>query len=220
MFDFQRMIQWLRATNPGYLGIAALILLAFIIVAVSPAKAEGIAKKKAPAAAQPLVPALPAGAKSWTGCGVGVGANWTAGLVDYPGPVNMGAESSSISGRILCDMQIQGFVFGGFVDYGRFFGDLKTIGVEADLSVGGRAGVIMGGALLYGHMAWTQIDTTGGKADGWKWGPGVELKLPDQPVFLSFEYRRALYEAPLGSPFDVAANEYGATVIYKFGLGK
>lgn len=124
----------------------------------------------------------------WTGCGVGVqGGMITADV----------ADNSQFGGvHALCDIKAGNLVFGAFTEYNLLRGDAKDMGVDAEIGLGGRGGFLLTPAvLLYGHAAKSWLDIAGGgTVDGVKYGGGIDLKLPDAPMFLGFRYDQGRYE--------------------------
>lgn len=161
---------------------------------------------------------------SWTGCGVGVGGSILNGDASGGGPFTIGSNGQALGGRLLCDVQLGGFVIGANVDYDKVFGDLHTIGVDTSWAVGGRAGPLINSAtLLFVSGGWTQVDTKAGNMGGWYMGGGIETKLPNSPLFLTLEYQHRIYDATdLGAPagIDVAADVIRVGAALKFNLGK
>ena len=159
--------------------------------------------------------------KTHAGCGIGGTLGWTNADLEAPGPINMGSNGARAGGRALCDWQYQAIVIGLFVDYDWQWGDLKTIGVEHELTVGGRGGVAVSqSAFVYGHASWMRADGSFGHADGLGYGIGTELRVPASPVALDFRWTHKTYDNVLGSGLDVNADEFKATLVFKLNLFK
>ncbi len=160
--------------------------------------------------------AAPAQAESkskWSGCGVGGQLGMTAAQLDMGGPVGLGSAGPAIGVTAFCDVRFNQFVTGVEASYDWNYGDLKTVGVKNDLSLGGRAGFLLNSeTLLYGHLNWSQIDTDFGKFNGYKMGPGLEVKLPGTPVYLDARYSYASYD--VGS---IAPGVNAETHTFRFG---
>lgn len=159
---------------------------------------------------------------TWNGCGVGGQLGMASGLVDFGGPVGIGSAAPAIGSTIFCDARFGQFVAGLEASYDWFQGDLKTVGIKNDLTLGGRAGFLVNSeTLLYAHLGWSQVDTSlAGKIEGYKIGPGVELKLPNAPVYLDLRYAYASYDVSTLAPGLAAETHtfrFGAKI--KFGPG-
>ena len=167
----------------------------------------------------------------WKGCylsaGVGMSAtNNTTDLVSDgtwapPGKVlTIGGLGSS--GRLGalgagCDIQIDKFVVGGFADYAwhdqKFEissallpGTLASLDINNQWTVGGRAGVVFGNALVYGLAGYTKVETSGVVVPvanltlalpaftGWTFGGGIETPLIEN-LRISIEYRYTRLDA-------------------------
>lgn len=165
--------------------------------------------------------ALPAqaGSKTWNGCGVGGNLGYASGLVDAGGPVGIGSTGPAIGVTGFCDARWSSFVAGLEASYDWFYGDLSSVGVNTDLTLGARAGALINSeTLLYGHIGWSQIDTDFGKFDGYKFGPGVEFKLPGTPLYGDARYSYANYDTGVtGVNAEVHTFRFGVKL--KFGPG-
>ena len=166
---------FVRHVGPGVgllIGVALLVGSAMVFSAKS-AKAEGYN----------------------SGCGIGVFTGHAIANADFGAPI--GISSTGVIPGIMVDCGARigsGIYAGATVSYGYAFQDLKTVGLNTDLSIGGRAGIILGAnTLLYGHVSWSRLDTDFGKMDGWKWGPGVGIVLPGSTWELTLQYEIGTY---------------------------
>lgn len=163
-------------------------------------------------------------AKAWSGCGVSVHGGHAMGELNGGGPVGLSSTGQLAGVSALCDLAIgQSIVVGGFASAEKAFGDFDTIGINHAWDVGMRAGFLVHpAALLYGHAAFTRMDiTTLGNVDGWKWGPGLEIKLPQSAW--SFDMRYQISDMDVGKfapgvDAEVRTVRFGLT--YKLGGGK
>ena len=165
------------------------------------------------------MPQASANGKTWNGCGVGGNLGMAAGMISAGGPIGIGSSGPAIGVTGFCDVRYSNFVVGAEANYDWFYGDLSTLGVKNDLTLGGRAGLLMNPeTLLYGHLGWSQIDTSAGKFNGYKIGPGVEFKLPGTPLYGDARYSYASYDtkAP-GIDAEVHTFRFGLKL--KFGPG-
>lgn len=159
----------------------------------------------------------------WTGCGAGVHGGVLAGQVDNGGPIGIGSQGQAAGVSVNCDYRMQAFVAGAFAEYSWIFGDLETVGVEKDLTLGGRLGVLVNqGSLLYVHAGWSRLDIGGGgDVDGWKIGLGNEFRIPNSPMYLDLRYTYSDYDisdmAPPG--VDASAHSVRLGLNLKFGPG-
>lgn len=160
-----------------------------------------------------------ASGRTWSGCGVGGNLGMTAGQVSAGGPIGIGSSGPAIGVTGFCDVRYSNFVVGAEANYDWFYGDLSTLGVNNDLTLGGRAGFLTNGeTLLYGHLGWTQIDTTLGKFNGYKIGPGIEFKLPGTPLYGDMRYSYANYDTKTPG-IDAEVHTFRFGVKLKFGPG-
>jgi len=164
-------------------------------------------------------PEASASGRTWSGCGVGGNLGMTAGQVSAGGPIGIGSSGPAIGVTGFCDVRYSNFVVGAEANYDWFYGDLSTLGVNNDLTLGGRAGFLTNGeTLLYGHLGWTQIDTTLGKFNGYKIGPGIEFKLPGTPLYGDMRYSYASYDTKTPG-IDAEVHTFRFGVKLKFGPG-
>lgn len=165
--------------------------------------------------------AAPANANktTWNGCGVGGNMGFTSGLIDSGGPIGIGSNGPALGVIAFCDARVNNLVVGAEASYDWFYGNLSDIGLKTDLTLGGRAGVLLNSeTLLYGHLGWSQIDTDFGKYNGYKFGPGIELKLPNTPIYLDARYSYASYDVSVpGVNAETHTFRFGAKL--KFGPG-
>lgn len=172
-------------------------------------------------AAQAQSPSCYVGAKlGYTMANTETSLDLGPGLI-APGPVpgalvvdGFGGEgvSGGIGGG--CDVRMQQFVFGVFGDYDwhgvefsassgipGFTGDLITLDIESQWTLGGRAGVMASSTtLVYGLVGWTQVQTSDlespllnasfdvGELNGLVVGGGMETEV-SPGLWLGAEYR-------------------------------
>ena len=164
-------------------------------------------------------------AHAWSGCGVAAHGGHGSTELGFGGPVSASVKGQLPGASALCDLAIgQSIVVGAFAGAEKAFGDLDDfLGVNHAWDVGMRAGfLIHPSVLLYGHAAWTRMDISLlGSVDGWKWGPGLEVKLPASNW--SFDMRYQISDMDIGTAFPGLEME-GRTVrlglVYKIGGGK
>ena len=187
-------------------GTAFMLLLAGTLIA----KAADKGGKAAP-----MTTSVPV-TSGWTGCGLGLHVSRVNADVDL-GPINIGANGHTAGVSALCDVAFDRLVLGVFVDYDRMWGDLEAI-VNSDLTVGGRAGVLVTqAALFYAHAGWSRVDLAGGSdLDGYKVGIGVEVKIPSAPVSLDLRYTHGMYDNVMGSGLDASSDSVRLGLVYRF----
>lgn len=155
-----------------------------------------------------------------TSCGVGVAGGREVGLVGLGGGIGLGSSGGTVGVTARCDLMLQnGLVVGARAGYSWFENDLKTIGLNTDLTLGARAGVLaLPKVLMYGHVDWSQIDTSGGsKVNGWKFGPGIETRLNTAaPLYLSAEYSYGRYDNVIGSGLNARSDDVRLGLTWKF----
>lgn len=160
-----------------------------------------------------------ASGRTWNGCGVGGNLGMAAGMISAGGPIGIGSTGPTIGVTGFCDVRYSNFVAGVEANYDWFYGDLSTLGVNTDLTLGGRAGALLNSeALVYGHLGWTQIDTSLGKFNGYKLGPGIEFKLPGTPLYADARYSYAVYDTKVPG-IDAETHTFRFGVKLKFGPG-
>ncbi len=205
-----------RKSAARWLGDALIGTAIALVVTISFA----FAADKGGPRAQSDVPYMPPAATGWSGCGAGVHAGLVNADADFGSIVNMGANGQAAGVDIYCDRAFDRFVVGLFVDYSWAFGDIHTLGVDTDLTVGGRAGFLLTQNILaYALAAWTRADAGSNHYDGIKVGGGLETKIPGAPFFLALEYTKATYANVGGSTVDVNADEVMLRFRYKFNMG-
>lgn len=153
----------------------------------------------------------------WTGLGFGAYGSMLNGDVDL-GPINLGANGNEAGLALSYDVAMGAFLIGAGVEYGRVFGDLHNIGVDANLAVFGRAGVFAtASTLMYLRVGRSRLDTAAGNLDGWQWGGGFEIKMPTAPVFLKLEALKGTYDLSDigGPPVDAEITTVRLGVTYK-----
>ena len=194
---------------------ATLGFLAFVAVsAVASAADKGTPTRAEAAKLAPV-------GNSWSGCGIQLHGGHAIGELNGGGPIGLSSTGLLAGASVLCDLQIgTSVVVGAFGGAEKAFGDFDTLGISHQWDVGMRAGfLIHPSVLLYGHAAFTRASVTGlGDIDGWKWGPGMEVKLPASAW--SFDLRYQLSDMDIGSfapgvDAEVRTVRFGLT--YKLG---
>jgi hypothetical protein len=187
--------------------LAAILAVGYCIPV---AKADGLPKS----GLLPLGEVAKAG--SWTGISVGGYGAWNNVDADLsPFPITFGSTGPSAGVTIAGSIQAGKFVGEIFADYGWVFGDLNDLGINNEMALGGRAGVLWGQAFVYALGAKAWADTDGGTFEGWQYGGGVQVRLPNTPTFVSLEYRRTDWD--VSGPIDVSSDSVRAILTYRFG---
>lgn len=191
--------------------IAALAVLAVIAVGYCvPAKADGLPKS----GLLPIGEAVKA--NSWTGFGVGIyGSGINADTDTTP---SIGLTGQSAGGMLSASAQMGSFVLEGFGTYGWMFGDLKDLGVDAEMSVGARACVLANQQTAFcamGAKAW--LDTEAGMINGWQLGGGVKFRFQNTPTELALEYVHSTYDTAGILGVDTTSDAIRAVLTYRFG---
>jgi outer membrane immunogenic protein len=185
--------------------------------------------------ALPAVPAVLAPALSYTGCYLGGGGGYAISNteVSVPGFLTidgLGAEGHTFFAGGGCDLQMGAVVVGGWADYTwdfdhdftvSAFGGSVSTGLNERWAAGGRAGVLVGGALAYGLVGYTDADLDIGDHAGVVYGGGVELPI-GSGFSLKTEYRYSDLETVRYSGVDVDPDihEVRASLNYKIGVGR
>jgi opacity protein-like surface antigen len=161
-------------------------------------------------------------ALAWTGCGVGGHGSLINGDVDFGGPTNIGSNGYAAGLNVACDYRFGNgpMVIGAFADYSWIFGDIQSIGVNAEMAGGARAGVLLNDStLLYTLVAKTRLMTDlAGNVDGWAFGGGVQMKLPSSPLYVSLEYRHSMLDvADIAPGLNASTDTVRLGVLFKMG---
>ena len=207
--------------NRAWLGVTGAIVLAVVLglFAIGGARAEGIGKGgKVADAGATLVPAAEVSkAMGWTGIGVGAYGSWHNADLDLgPAPITLGSTGYSYGLTASASVQLGQFVLEAFGDYGWVQGDLRDIGVNREMAVGGRAGFLATpNTLVYvlGAKAWAETDWK--TIDGWQYGAGMQVRFASTPTYLSLEYRKTDWDVDLPAGLDLSSDTVRAAVTYK-----
>ena len=209
-----KLRQGISMTLGGSLGVMAIFGFVMLMLSVLPAKA---ADKGGP----DFLEQIPQASTSspWSGCWIGAGIGMMNGMVSGGGPIGLAADGHKASGHGGCRIQAGALVGGVEASYGHMFGDLDTIGIDRELAVTGTLGVaVLSRAQLYGHVTWAQLDTPAGDIDGWKFGPGVAIQMPNSPLEIDFRYSYGVWDVGSIAPgLDANSHEFMALVKYRFG---
>lgn len=172
----------------------AIGLMAVSAVAAKAADKGGITKKQAEAEAPVNI---------WSGCALGA----------YVGVLPDGSMLGVTSN---CDVQNGKAVVGLLLSYGASTDYLKGGDRATDLTVGGRVGYLLWpSALVYGLAAWSRLNDEATHIDGYKLGGGVEVRLPDSPIFIDMRATRGWYDSAA-----VEVNEVRLGATYKLNFVK
>jgi opacity protein-like surface antigen len=216
----QQLRQIIRPFNVRIDPLIVFMIMAaiFIVAAAVSANATDPVRRNVPA--QPNSGWM-APAPSWTGCGVQVHGGHSMGQANAGGPVGLSSTGLLPGASVLCDLSIgKSVVVGAFASGEYATGDYDTLGIRWGWDAGGRAGLLVGNALLYGAAAFTRINVTGlGDVDGWKWGPGVEFRFPDLGWSIDMRYQISDLESPVPG-VDVEVRTLRIGLGYKFNLIK
>lgn len=186
------------------IGAVALVTAAFLFSA--PVRAEGAKSKIGTIRA-----AEPVAAPSWTGIYGGGFGQYGSGLVTDGDPYGYGSSGPMAGVAAGLTVQAGQLVFGAEISHAWHFGDLKDVGLDRDIEITGRGGVLLGSnVLFYGHVAWSQIHTKWGDFTGWKFGPGFEVRMPDAPGW-SIDMRGGL------AAYDIESVHSGADAEFFYG---
>lgn len=160
----------------------------------------------------------------WTGCGLGVSGAEFSGLVTNGGPAGIGTQGPRAGALVNCDYKVQAFVIGAEASKTWSFGDLKTLGINDDLTIMGRVGVLFtSSSLLYGHVDWTRVNLSGApfsNIDGWKVGLGNEFRIPNSPMYADLRYSHVFFDNKnLWPSAKAEADEFMFALKLKLGPG-
>jgi hypothetical protein len=164
-------------------------------------------------------------AMAWSsGCGAQLHGGAAMGELSGGGPVGLSSTGYLPGVSAFCDLAIgKFFAVGAFVGAEKAFGDFDTIGINHSYEAGMRAGVSLHPAvLLYGHASWVRMDVDGlGHIDGIKWGPGVEIAIPESRGW-SVDMRYQISDLDVGSftSADAQVRTFRIGLAWKFGGGQ
>jgi hypothetical protein len=192
-----RILSWFdddanRAKVRRY-GLYAIIFLVAAALAwsfIPGARADGISGKGKIAAAD-------AARRSWTGIYGGAYGGYATGEVSESGdPTGVSATGPLVGVNAGITVQTGQIVWGAEIAHSWFFGNLSDVSVNREIEYTGRVGVLWNPqALVYVHGSFAQLDTAEwGQIDGWKFGPGVEVKLPSEGWSIDFRGGYAVYD--------------------------
>lgn len=160
-------------------------------------------------------------ANTWSGVGFGAYGSWINADADFGAPVTIGSTGYSAGLTVSASLQMGSVVLEAFGDYGWMFGDLKDIGAENEMALGGRLGFLVNqNTMLYGLGAKSWVETEGGTIDGWQYGGGVKMRFASTPTFLSLEYRHSEYDASSILPVDITSDSVRAVITVQLGATK
>ena len=159
----------------------------------------------------------------FSGCGAGVFAGGTIGTLSAGGPGGLSADgwSPGITGE--CGWKFGAMYLGAGADYSWQYGDLEKLGLKNDLTIFGKAGVVVTNTtMLYAHAGRAWLSTSGPDVHAWKLGIGSETKLGLTPTYLDLRYTYMIVdEKDLGLPpsIDVTGHSFRVGLNFKFGPG-
>ena len=113
------------------------------------------------------------------------------------------ADTNALGGGgVFCDYRQGIFVVGAFADYNWALSDLSKLGIDKELALGGKAGIMVNPSTQVGGLwAWSQLSGGGEHINGQKYGPYVKFKISDAP---------GLYGG-----VDITRNEYEGEKTYQ-----
>lgn len=155
-------------------------------------------------------------ASGWTGCHVGAFGSQVSG----PSILGIGTTGQLAGVAVGCDVKLEKFVVGTEVSYAKAFGDMSSVsimggGIDTDLTVMGRIGYLVTPSLLpYAHADWVRLSGGGDHVDGYKYGVGLEFKLPERPVALDLRYSHGILNTD--TPVDITTDEIRLGVKFRF----
>jgi hypothetical protein len=178
------------------------------------AKADGPTKT---ASILPDIPGVTAKG-GWTGLGVGVyGSYLNADTDTVP---SIGLTGQSAGGTVSGSLQVGSMVFDVFGTYGWMFGDLKDLGVDNEMSLGGRACVLATQQTAFcavGAKLW--IDTEAGNINGWQYGGAVKFRPQGTALELALEVLHSEYDTAGVLGVDTTSDSARLILTYRFGSG-
>lgn len=202
-------------------------------VSIVPAVAADMGGHVIPAL--PAVPAVLAPSTSWSGVYLHGGggyaiSNTTVGVPGFFEIDGLGAEGFTLSAGGGADLQMGQVVVGVFGDWTwdqdhdftiSAFGGSASTGINERWAAGGRAGVLVGSALAYGLVGYTDASLDIGDHAGVVYGGGVELPI-GSGFSLKTEYRYSDLETVSYGPVEVDPDihEVGVKLAYKIGVGR
>jgi hypothetical protein len=195
--------------------VAALIVAVAVLTAwCNQAHADGLPKG---GSILPIGEVAKAG--SWTGLGLGFyGSYINADTDTVP---SIGLTGQSAGGMLSASLQMGSFVLEGFGTYGWMFGDLKDLGVDNEMSLGGRACVLATQQTAFcatGAKLW--LDTEAGNINGWQYGGAVKFRPQGTALELTFEVLRSEYDTEGVLGVDTTSDSARLVLSYRFNATK
>jgi hypothetical protein len=189
--DNNRQVDWLKVL---------LIVCSFglaLIAVVGYARADTLGGKGKVAA-----PTQTAAPRTWTGIYGGGYGMYGTGEVSFPGsPVGLSTTGPMAGVNAGVTVQTGQIVWGAEIAHTWMFGNPEEVGLNREIEYTGRLGVPIGNALLYAHGSFAQLDVDGlGTIEGWKFGPGVELKTSVEGWSVDLRGGYAVYDVEAIAP--------------------
>jgi hypothetical protein len=200
-------------TSPiAKVGLGLLLLLIAVMIFAPKSRADGPTKT---ASILPEIPGVTTKG-SWTGFGGGVYGSYINADTDTT--PSAGLTGQSLGGTISASIQMGSLVLETFGTYGTLFGDLKDLGVDTEMSLGGRACVLATQQTAFcavGAKLW--LDTDAGNIDGWQYGGAVKFRPQNTPLELAFEYLHSTYDTAGVLGVDTTSDSVRAVITYRLG---
>jgi hypothetical protein len=191
--------------------MAALVIAAGYFI--SSANADGPTKA---GSILPEIPGVTTAKGGWTGFGVGgYGSLINADTDETP---STGLTGQSAGGMLSGSLQVGSMVFDVFGTYGWMFGDLKDLGVDTEMSLGGRACVLATQQTAFcavGAKLW--LDTDAGNINGWQYGGAVKWRPQNSPLELALEVLHSEYDTAGILGVDTTSDSVRMVLSYKLG---
>lgn len=101
----------------------------------------------------------------------------------FGGQAGIVADTKALAGgSVFCELPQGIFVLGAFADYNWALGDLSKAGLDKEIALGLRGGVMVNPHTQVGVLwAWSRVSGGSEDIDGQKYGPFVKFKLSDAP---------------------------------------
>jgi hypothetical protein len=195
--------------------IAALIVAAILSVGycIPPARADGPTKT---ASILPDIPGVTVKG-SWSGFGAGVYGSYINADTDTT--PSLGLTGQSVGGILSASIQMGQLVLEAYGTYGWMFGDLKDLGVDNEMSLGGRACVLATQQTAFcatGAKLW--LDTEAGNVNGWQYGGAVKWRPQNSPIELALEVLHSEYDTAGVLGVDTTSDSARLILTYRLGV--
>ena len=154
-----------------------------------------------------------------SGLYVGGSVGHTQGEISAGGPI--GLSSSGIAPGAHVGIQLQAGQLVGVLEasYRMYYGDFDTIGIDKEIAVTAMGGFkLTPSTTIFAHISKAKLYTTFADVDGWKFGPAIQVSVPNSNVDLELRASYGMWDVGSFAPgLDANTYEVMGVVKYRFG---